>query len=136
MFIIRFFKSILFFVNWISLCSFYFLSNTNILCSLLLYFDQDVIGRLDFFFSCPFYFFPYSRLSSSLLRLYLCLISFLLFECLGQHSCMSSPCPIAILNGTFLLSLGEIVCLGRSFVFQNQIKIIIIYHDLNQIKLN
>ena len=23
-------------------------------------------------------------------------------ECLGKHSCMSSPCPIAILNGTFL----------------------------------
>ena len=23
-------------------------------------------------------------------------------ECLGKHPCMSSPCPIAILNGTFL----------------------------------
>ena len=23
-------------------------------------------------------------------------------KCLGKHSCMSSPCPIAILNGTFL----------------------------------
>ena len=23
-------------------------------------------------------------------------------ECLGKHSCMSSPCPIAVLNGTFL----------------------------------
>ena len=23
-------------------------------------------------------------------------------KCLGKHSCMSSPCPVAILNGTFL----------------------------------
>ena len=42
-------------------------------------------------------------------------------ECLGKHSCMSCPCSIAILNGTFLFSPGEIVCnLGRSFVYQNQ----------------
>ena len=47
-----------------------------------------------------------------------------ILECLGKHSCMSSPCPIAILNGTFLFSVGEIVCnLGRSFVYQNQIKL-------------
>ena len=44
-------------------------------------------------------------------------------ECLGKHSCMSSPCPIAILNGTFLFSRGEIVCLRRSFVYQNPIKL-------------
>ena len=30
-------------------------------------------------------------------------------ECLGKHSCMSSPFPIAILNGTFIFSRGEIV---------------------------
>ena len=49
----------------------------------LLYFDQVGIGRRDYFFSCP--------------------LCFLLFphECLGKHSCMSSPLPIAILNGTF-----------------------------------
>ena len=44
-------------------------------------------------------------------------------DCLGKHSCMSSPCPIATLNGTLLFSRGEIVCLGRSFVDQNQIKL-------------
>ena len=45
-------------------------------------------------------------------------------ECLGKHSCMSSPCPIAILNGAFLFPRGEIVCnLGRSFVCQNHIKL-------------
>ena len=36
-------------------------------------------------------------------------------ECLGKHSCVSSPYPMAILNGTFLFSRGEIVCnLGRT----------------------
>ena len=30
-------------------------------------------------------------------------------KCLGKHSCMSSPCPIAILNFTFPFSRGEIV---------------------------
>ena len=45
-------------------------------------------------------------------------------ECLGKHSYMSSPCPIAIPNGTFLFSRGEIVCnFPRSFVYQNQIKL-------------
>ena len=45
-------------------------------------------------------------------------------ECLGKHSCMSSPCPIAILNGTFLFLQVKIVCdLGRSFIYQNQIKL-------------
>ena len=37
-------------------------------------------------------------------------------ECLGKHSCRSSPCPITILNATCLSSLGKIVCLGRSFI--------------------
>ena len=44
-------------------------------------------------------------------------------ECLGKHLCMSSPCSIAILNGTFLFPRGEIVCLGRRFVHQNKIKL-------------
>ena len=41
----------------------------------------------------------------------------------GKHSCMSSQCQIAIVNGNFFFSGGEIVCLGRSFVYQNQIKL-------------
>ena len=48
---------------------------------LLLYFDEVVIGCRDFFLSCLLCFFPYSRLSSYLLRLFLYLISFLLFPC-------------------------------------------------------
>ena len=45
-------------------------------------------------------------------------------ECLGKQSWISSPCPIAILNGTYLFSRGKIVCnLRRSFVYQNQIKL-------------
>ena len=45
-------------------------------------------------------------------------------ECLGKHSCMSSPFPVAILNATVLFSWGEILCLGRSFVHQNQIQLV------------
>ena len=74
-----------------------------------------MIGRRDFFFFV-------SGLLLSILTpvflinflVFLCVISFLLFlildgrqtkrtpmrECLGKHSCMSSPFPIAILNGT------------------------------------
>ena len=40
-----------------------------------------MIGRRDIFFLCPLCFFPYSRLSSYLLRLFVYLISFLLFPC-------------------------------------------------------
>ena len=40
-----------------------------------------MIGRRDIFFSCPRCFFPYSRFSSYLLRLFLYLISFSLFPC-------------------------------------------------------
>ena len=77
------------------------------------------------FFLSRFCFFPYSRLSSYLLRQFLCLISFLLFPCASvwENTRGCSPCPVAILNGTFLFSRGEIVCLGRSFVYQNQIKL-------------
>ena len=52
------------------------------------------------FFSWQLSFFPYSRLSSYLLRLILHLILsvFPMQECSGKHSCMSSPFPIAILN--------------------------------------
>ena len=72
-----------------------------------------MIGRRDiFFFSGLLCFFPYSRLSSYLLRLFLSLISFLLFPCASvwENTCAfaqfpkhlrSSPFPIAILNGTF-----------------------------------
>ena len=42
-------------------------------------------------------------------------------KCLGKHSCMSSPCPIAILNGTLIFLRSEIV--WNSFVYQNQIKL-------------
>ena len=55
-----------------------FFLNITILCLLLLYFDYDVIGRRDFFFSCLLCFLTYSRLSSYLFHLFLYLISFLL----------------------------------------------------------
>ena len=41
-------------------------------------------------------------------------------ECLGKHSCMSSPCNMV----SSFFSRGEIVCnLCRSFVYQNPIKL-------------
>ena len=71
-----------------------------------------MIGDWDFFLSCLLYYFPYSHLSSYLLRLSLCLISSLLNilmrECFEKHSCMCFLFPIGILNGTkFFLSLVE-----------------------------
>ena len=80
------------------------LLNTTIFCLLLLYFDQDVIGRQDVFFV------PALRISilmplfvpSSSVSLSFFALAVPMRECLGKHSCMSSPCLIAILNGTFL----------------------------------
>ena len=76
--IFRLFKSILFFVNWISFYFLHFLSNITTLCLLLLHFDIDVIGRLGFFCSCPLCFFPCSRLSS---YLFVCLFVIYRFCC-------------------------------------------------------
>ena len=72
------------------------------------------------FFLGPLCFFPYiltTFLSSSFVSLFYFVFAVPMRECLGKHSCMSSPCNIAILNGTFLFSRGEIVCLGRNFVY-------------------
>ena len=49
-------------------------------------------------------FFSYSRVSSVCLRLSYFILAVPMRECLGKHSCMSSPFPIAILNGTSFLS--------------------------------
>ena len=58
-----------------------------------------------------------------LLRLLLYLISVALavpiHECLGKQSRMSSPFPIAILNGTFFFARRNSPCFGRSFACQN-----------------
>ena len=74
------FKSICLFLLVEFYCTFHQLLNTKILCLLLLYLEWDSLCRRDFvFLSCSLYFLPYSRLSSYLFRLFLCLISFLLF---------------------------------------------------------
>ena len=50
---------------------------------------------------------------ASLLTFFVCF--FVLFgktlECLGKHSCMSSPFPIAILNGTFIFRQCDYKCI-------------------------
>ena len=57
----------------------------------------------DFFLSCLLYFFPYSSpliLSFSSVPLSYFSLAVPMRECLGKHSCMSSPFPIAIMNCT------------------------------------
>ena len=54
-------------------------NTVNTLASLSILFMFVTHGT--YFFLCPLCFFPYSRLSSYLLRLFLYLISFLLFPC-------------------------------------------------------
>ena len=68
------------------------------------------------------YFFPYSRLSY-VLRMFLYQSSPFpvpMSECLGKHSCMRSPFPQAILNGTYFFRQTKveespvILCVGTS----------------------
>ena len=107
-------------------CTFSISYNIFIFCLLLLYFGEDVIGRRDFFCSCRFAAFHThaSLLPSSSVSLFYFVLAVPMRECLGKHSCMSSPCPLDILNGAFLFSRGEIsVTSGRSFVYQYQTKL-------------
>ena len=78
--IFRLFK-FLFFINSISLYFFPYLVKYYhfMFINIVFWLGKDrLIGLLS---SCPLYFFPYSRLSSFSLRLFNCLISFLLFPC-------------------------------------------------------
>ena len=77
------------------------------------------------FFSSPLCFFPCSRLSSYRLSLFLCLISFLLFPRAGVWETLVHEFSISYSHTEWylLFKRGEIVCLGRSFVYQNQIKL-------------
>ena len=79
--IFRLFKSILFFVKLKFIVLFPYLLKYNNIMFYIIVFWLGCEGRRDFFFSCPSYFFPYSRFSSYLLRLFRYLISFLLFSC-------------------------------------------------------
>ena len=66
-----------------------------------------LLGQRDFFLSCPACFFhtphthpPPFLLSSSVSVSYF-ILAVPMSECLEKHWCMSSPYPVAILNGTF-----------------------------------
>ena len=62
------------------------------------------MGRRDIFFSCPLCFFPILTplfLPPSSVSLSYLILAVSMRKCLGKHACMSSPFPIAILNGTF-----------------------------------
>ena len=67
------------FVNWIVLFS-CIIKCYDITCIIVFWFGSDRPPGLHFL-SCPFFFFLYSRLSSYLLRMFRCLLSFLLFPC-------------------------------------------------------
>ena len=94
-----------FFVNWISL---YFLIFYKILPYYVYYYCiliriWKAVGTSFFFMSAlllsiltPLF------LPSSSVSLPYFVLAVPMRECLEKHSCMSSPCPIAILNGTFL----------------------------------
>ena len=63
-----------------------------------------MIGRRDFFFFLPALLLSILTplfLPSSSVPLSYFILAVPMRECLGKHSCMSSPFPIAILNGTF-----------------------------------
>ena len=84
-----------------------------------------MIGRRDFFFVPGLLLSILTPLflpSSSVTLSYL-ILAVPMRECLGKHSFMSSPFPMALLNGTFFISRGKIVCLGRSVVHQYQTKL-------------
>ena len=72
----------------------------TMLCLLLLYFEEVIIGRRDFLLrTCPLLsiLMP-SFLPSSSVPLAYFILPVLMRECLGKHSRMSSPFPLAILN--------------------------------------
>ena len=75
-------KSILFFVNWISLYLFHLIKYLRIMFIIIL-FSLGSDWLLGFFFSCPLYFLPYSHLTSYLLCLFLNLFLFLLIPCVN-----------------------------------------------------
>ena len=79
--IFRLFKSIVFFVNWISLYIFPFLIKYCHIMFIIIVFwlGNDRPSGL-FFLSSPLYFFPYSHLSSYLLLLFLYLFIFCCFH--------------------------------------------------------
>ena len=71
------------------------------------------------FFSCPLCFFPYYVS----LTFFVCF--FILFhsccshaQVFGKHWCMSSPFPIAILNGSFFRSVKAMINCNRSSIKQ------------------
>ena len=64
------------------------------------------MGHRDFFFRARFTsFHTHANLPiTSSVSLCYFILAVPMRECLGKHSCMSSPFPIAILNGTFYLA--------------------------------
>ena len=115
-FIFRLFKSILFFVNWISLYFFHFLYYHIILPYYIYYYCIFRTSSCFFLRPSGLLYFMLALLLSILTPLFVpsssvslsCFVlSVPMCECLGKHSSMSSPFNIAILNGTFFFPTGN-----------------------------
>ena len=77
-------------------------------------------------FSCPLCFFPYSRLSSNLLRLFRCLISFLLFPCASVWENTLAWVPHFLLPLVYsFFTRRNSPCFGRCFPYWNLIILIL-----------
>ena len=109
--IFRLFKSILFIVNWILLYFFHiFLKKYHFMfINIVFLFGSDRLsGLLSFVPAVLFSILTPLFSSSSSVSLSYFILAFPMRECLGKHSWMSSPFPIAILNGaSFFLSLVQ-----------------------------
>ena len=56
-------------------------------------------------------------------------LAFPMLECYGKHSCMSSPFPIVMLNGTFFFAKRDDL-LGLKVAYQNLTLVIIMFTRL------
>ena len=89
-----------------------------------------MIGRREIFFRARFAFF---HTHASLLTSFVCSLSYFILAVpmrkrLGKHSCMSSPFPIAILNGTFFFrSVKEMNNWKRSTIKQILLLLLLYY---------
>ena len=91
-----------------------------------------MIGRRDLFFFAPALllsiftplFLPFSSVSLSY-----SILSVPIRECLGKHSCMSPPFPIAVLNAIpYFFARRNSPCLGRNFGYQNLITVLFLIY--------
>ena len=122
--ILRLFKSILFFVNWIEFYFFPFLIKYYHIMFIIIVFWLGCDRPSDFFFRARF-----ASFHAHAFLLAFFVYFFVLFRSCCSHAwvfwkTLVHEFPISYSHTEWYLPFprGEIVCLGRSFVYQNQIK--------------